>query len=148
MGRVSDELGTKVYFDTNIIIYAIEGFAAFDDQIKALLQAMDDAEISVITSELTLAEVLVKPIKDQDTTVQQLYRSFLTASPVLQMAPIARNILEEAAHLRATTKLKIPDAIHLATANLNGCDSFLTNDALFKTVGTASVKLLSDVKLI
>ena len=148
MGRVSDELGAKVYLDTNIIIYALEGFAAFDDQIKALLQAMDDGEISAITSELTLAEVLVKPIKDQDTTIQQLYRSFLTASPVLQMVPIGRNILEEAAHLRATTKLKMPDAIHLATTNLTGCDSFLSNDVLFKSVGTGSVKLLSDVSLI
>jgi predicted nucleic acid-binding protein len=148
MGRVSDELGAKVYLDTNIIIYALEGFAAFDDQIRALLQAMDDGEISAITSELTLAEVLVKPIKDQDTTIQQLYRSFLTASPVLQMASIGRNILEEAAHLRATTKLKMPDAIHLATANLTGCDSFLSNDVLFKSVGTGSVKLLSDVSLI
>ena len=58
MGRVNDELGAKVYLDTNIIIYALEGFAAFDDQIKALLQAMDDGEISAITSELTHAEVL------------------------------------------------------------------------------------------
>jgi hypothetical protein len=45
--------------------------------------------------------------------------------------------LEEAARLRAPTKLKLPDAIHLATATLNGCDCFLTNDDSFKSITTA-----------
>src|SRR5258707_761647 len=144
MGRVSAELGSTVYLDTNIIIYAIEGFTDLADQIKALLQAMDDAEISVATGELTLAEVLVKPIKDQNLTAQQAYRDFLISTPVLQVVPITRAILETAASLRATTKLKLPDAIHFATSNLSGCDSFLSNDVNFKSAGFGSVKILSE----
>ena len=34
MGRVSAELGAKVYLDTNIVIYAIEGFADLAVQIQ------------------------------------------------------------------------------------------------------------------
>jgi len=109
---------------------------------------LDDAEISAVTSELALAEVLVKPIKDQNLAAQQAYRTFLASTPVLRVAPISRDILEEAAHLRAITRLKLPDAIHLATSNQNGCDSFLSNDDLFKSVGAGNVKLLSEINLV
>lgn len=60
MGRISSELGERVYLDTNIIIYAVEGFADYADQIHALLEAMDTDEIVAVTSELTLAETLVR----------------------------------------------------------------------------------------
>jgi hypothetical protein len=45
MGRVSEELGAKVYLDTNIVIYTIEGFSDLAVQIQALLQALDGAQI-------------------------------------------------------------------------------------------------------
>ena len=116
--------------------------------MNALLQALDDGEIVAVTSELTLAEVLVKPIKDANLPVQQAYHAFLTPTPALQVIPLDKGILLEAAQLRATTKLKLPDAMHLATANLCGCDSFLTNDDAFKSVATANVKILSQISLI
>lgn len=147
MGRVSAELGQKVYLDTNIIIYAVEGFADLANQIRALLTAMDAAEIVALTSELTVAEVLVKPFKDGNQSAQQAYRTFLTPTPALQLVSVSRTILEEAARLSATTPLRLPDAIHLATANLNGCDSFLTNDDLFKRVTTINSKILSEINL-
>ncbi len=67
---------------------------------------------------------------------------------MLQVVPISNNILEAAAQLRATTKLKLPDAIHLATANLNGCDCFLTNDDSFKSVTAANIKIPSEINLV
>src|ERR1700741_3792256 len=143
MGRVSAEVGRRVYLDTNIVIYAIEGFADFAAQIQALLQALDDAQIVAVTSELTLAEALIKPLKDQNQAGQEAYQKFLTSTAALQVVPISREILEEAARLRSTSKLKLPDAIHLATATLNGCDSFLTNDDSFKSITTANIKLRS-----
>jgi predicted nucleic acid-binding protein len=124
MGRVSAALGRRVYFDTNIIIYAVEGYAALATQLNALLQALDDGEIVAVTSELTLAEVLVKPFKDGNLSVEQAYRAFLTPTPALQVVPVDGSIFLAAARLRATTSLKLPDAIHLATADRYRCDSF------------------------
>ncbi|MBN2438319.1 MAG: PIN domain nuclease [Deltaproteobacteria bacterium] len=40
----------------------------------------------------------------------------------------------EAAKPRAVNKLKIPDAMQLATGLINGADTFITNDDSFKTV--------------
>jgi predicted nucleic acid-binding protein len=147
VGKVSQELGQRVYFDANIIIYLVEGFAPFLDQLRALSTALNTGEILAITSELTLAEVLVKPLKDQLSAIQQAYKIFLTPTPALNVVAIHYAILEEAAQLRATTKLKLPDAIHLATARQQQCDSFLTNDAVFRTLNVPQVKLLSEVNL-
>ena len=148
MGQVSDELGQRIYIDTNIVIYAVEGLAYYAAQVQPLLDAMDAAEVFIVTSELTLAEVLVGPIKTQNLVIQQTYRSFLTTTAILEVAPVTRAILENAAELRATTKLKLPDAIHLATALQYQCDSFLTNDVVFKLLNLAQVKMLSDITLI
>lgn len=147
MGKVSAELGQRVYLDANIIIYAVEGFAPFLDQMRALLAAVNASEVVAITSELTVAEVLVKPLKDQQPALQQAYRTFLTPTPELEVVQVSLTVLEEAARLRATTKLKLPDAIHLATALHYQCDSFLTNDELFRVLSLPQIKLLADVNL-
>jgi predicted nucleic acid-binding protein len=92
MGKVSAELGQRVYLDANIIIYAVEGFAAFLDQMRALMLAMNAGEVTAVTSELTLAEVLVKPLKDQNPAIQQAYKTFLAPTIELEVVPISRDI--------------------------------------------------------
>jgi predicted nucleic acid-binding protein len=62
MGRVVLTLGSRFYFDTNIVIYALEDFTDQGGAIRQLFSRVDAGEIEAWTSELTLAEVLVKPI--------------------------------------------------------------------------------------
>lgn len=148
MGRVSLELGRRVCLDANIIIYAVEGFADYADEVRALLEAMDTGEIVAVTSELTVAETLVKPMKDQNPVIQQAYRTFLTPTAAMEIIPISRDILEDAARLRANTKLKLPNAIQLATALREQCDSFITNDDGFRSINLSQIKMLADVTLV
>lgn len=56
--------GSRVYLDTNIFIYAVEGYPKFQPELNVLFEAFDDGTLKAITSELTLAEVLVKPLID------------------------------------------------------------------------------------
>jgi hypothetical protein len=63
MGKVKAELGLRVYLDTNIVIYAVEGLPHYAAQVQPLLDAMDAGEVFVVSSELTLAEVLIGPLK-------------------------------------------------------------------------------------
>jgi predicted nucleic acid-binding protein len=46
----------------------------------------------------------------------------------IQMLPVTRDILEQAARSRAESTMRLPDAIHVATAQAHGCNVFLTND--------------------
>ncbi len=57
MGILETITGTRVYLDTNIFIYAVEGTAEFQDLLNDLFEAFDNGNIKAITSKLTLAEV-------------------------------------------------------------------------------------------
>lgn len=135
MGQLTDQLGTRVYLDTNIIIYALEGYETYAAPIKSLLQALTEGAIIAVTSELTVAEVLVKPKRDGSAKLEDAYRRFLLPTTSLRNSAVSREVLEAAAGIRATSTLKLPDAIHWATATIEHCDSFLTNDEGFKGFG-------------
>ena len=148
MGQLSDQLGTSVYLDTNIIIYAVEGYETHAAPIKSLLRGLTEGKINAVTSELTLAEALVKPKRDANAKLAQAYQRFLLPTTTLRNVPISREILESAAGIRAISALKLPDAIHWATAINQQCDSFLTNDEGFKSMAGVKVVLLSQLAIV
>ncbi|HZI85805.1 MAG TPA: type II toxin-antitoxin system VapC family toxin [Pyrinomonadaceae bacterium] len=148
MEQLTSQLGSRVYLDTNIVIYSVEGYTTHATRIKSLLRTMTEGKIKVMTSDLTLAEVLVKPKRDRNTKLADAYRHFLQPTDVLLNCPITREILEAAAGIRATSVLKLPDAIHFASAINHKCDSFLTNDDRFESVPGVKVVMLSQLTVI
>lgn len=138
-------LSGRVYLDTNIFIYALEGYSTFRAVLTTLFGALDRCELAAITSELTLAEVLVKPFSDRSIERERAYLQILQPSTSLQMVPVSRDVLIAAARLRAETTMKLPDAIHAATAQITGCSYFLTNDTQLKTI--PGLTILSLVEL-
>lgn len=101
MGHVTSLTGSLVYLDTNIFVYACEGFPEYADTLRELFTAIDTGTVSAVTSELTLAEVLVKPFMDGNTQLQSLYRDSIRNSSLLSVCPVTRDILIEAARLRS-----------------------------------------------
>ncbi len=145
MGLVSDLTGQQIYLDANIFIYALEGHARFARVLTDLFQAVDRGEIRIATSELTLAEVLVKPFMDGNAERQAAYQRALRNAPSRSIVPIDRAVLVEAARLRATTSLRLPDAIHVATARRSGCSTFISNDQHLRASAGLPVVVLSEV---
>jgi predicted nucleic acid-binding protein len=143
MGILNLIQGSRVYLDTNVFIYALEGYAAFRAHLTDLFGAIDRGDLKAVTSELTLAEVLVRPFIQQNEAQQQLYAQMLRTSESLATVPITREILIEAARLRATSDLRLPDAIHVATAHLTGCETLVTNDLHLNAAPGIAVVLLS-----
>ena len=101
-------------------------------------------EIAITSSELTLLESLVLPLRNNNTELVSDYTQLLLESEV-QLLPISLTVLRDAAQLRATTSLKTPDAIHAATALSQNCSFFLTNDSGFRNVPSLPVVVLRDV---
>jgi len=101
-------------------------------------------EIEIVTSELTLLETLVQPIKQNNRTLISAYETLLTKTEI-KLFPITLDILRESADLRANQNLKTPDAIHFATALTSNCKFFLTNDAAFRRIHNFNVIVLSDL---
>ena len=119
--------GARVYVDANAWIYARETDLKWDE-LRTFLFLAHSGAWKLVTSELTLAETLVWPIKSRDRSAQSAFQSQLCNAPHLLVLPITRAILVEAATLRATRGLEMPDAIHAATAKGSRCSHFLTGD--------------------
>ena len=133
--------GKKIYLDANIIIYLMEGFEPCAPILSSLLEAIEAGQITCVTSEMTVAEVLVRPFKQDATDLVKTYIDALNDIRLLTLQPIAYQTLMDAAFARAKTGMKLPDAVHVATAVQSGCDVFLTNDKGIKT--PKSLKLMS-----
>lgn len=116
-------MNQRIYLDACIVIYLIEKHPVFEEPILRRLEQSPDCQLAV--SPLLRLEVLTKPLRDQDTALVQEYEEFLSSKIWL---PIPEAIYESALQLRATFRLKTPDALHLAIAQYHGCTEFWTND--------------------
>ncbi|MEM1042770.1 MAG: PIN domain-containing protein [Bacteroidota bacterium] len=138
--------GRRVYFDSNVFIYVVEGSAVYESALRPVVRAVASGALTALTSELTLSEVLVHPLRDRDAERERSFLRVVRAHGGLAVEPVSRSVLIEAARLRAaTTALKLPDAIHAATARLHGCAVLLTNDARVRAVPNLEVLQLSEV---
>jgi predicted nucleic acid-binding protein len=144
VGELALPTAGMVYLDAAAVIYSVEQIAPYDGLLAPLWQAASAAQFVVVSSELTLLEVLVKPVREGKQQLVQRYRTLLTATSEVHLAPIDRAILDEATRIRASHALKTPDAIHAATALRLGCALFVTNDPAFRRVPGLPVTVLDD----
>jgi predicted nucleic acid-binding protein len=135
LGSVAKTVGPRVYLDSNFFIYALEDVEPWARIARKILIALDAGECVAVTSELSLAECLVKPLELGREEVAKAYLGLLTDRRSLSVVPVTREILVEAARLRATSRIKLPDAIHASTALQGKCSSFVTNDDRLKIEG-------------
>jgi predicted nucleic acid-binding protein len=89
-------------------------------------------------------ETLVKPVREGDTLLAQLFRALLHAQEV-RLIPATLSLWEHAAHLRAHTGLQTPDALHAATALDAASTLCITNDRGLRRVEGLLVILLDDL---
>jgi predicted nucleic acid-binding protein len=132
MGIRRDIKGKRVYFDTNVFIYLVEGYAAFQTSLNEIRESILHQEAEIFTSELTLCEVLVLPFRSNNTEVVNIYRQLIEESGVFTLLPTKRETYIRASLIRAQMGLKMADAIHMATAVEYGCEVFVSNDTGLK----------------
>lgn len=128
----------RIYCDTNLFIVAVERRGPVSDAIWKLIERAGEGRRPLITSELTIAEALVGPLAEHRSpttpgatpiTTGATYLDVLTNTRGIELVPVDRSILVLAAYQRAESKaIKLPDAIHLATAESPSCTHFITGD--------------------
>ncbi len=117
---------SRIFWDTNLFIYLFEGADEEAERVAALRRRMIERRDQLLTSTLTLGEILVKPVDAGRKDLARRYTQAIeTAAAIL---PFDRAAARAFAEIRRDRSIRPPDAIQLACAAAVGTDLFLTND--------------------
>lgn len=111
-----------------------------------MLHDIESGRVEGIASELSLIELTVHPLRLGRQDVADDYELLLTHFPHLTLAPVTREVLLEAAALRAAYGLRAPDAIHVASAVHFRATAVVTNDASWCRVREVRVIALAQYR--
>ena len=137
----------SVAVDTAIFIYFIDENPRFLPEILPLFEEADQGTRELITSAMTLLEVMVVPFRAGNRLLAERYEALLTRSRGIRLVELSHDQLRAAAQLRAATSVKTPDALQLVAAIGAGCTTFLTNDRRLPPVpGLRILELASYVR--
>jgi predicted nucleic acid-binding protein len=134
-----------VAVDTAVFIYLIEEHPVHLVAARSLFLAADQGEVELVTSALTLLEVLVVPYRSGDQSLASRYEAILTNSRGVRLVEIDRVQLRAAAQLRAAYGPRTPDALQMAAALTTRCSALVTNDRRYPSVPGLPIVQLPDL---
>lgn len=114
--------------DTAPLIYVLEDHHSFAPLFEGLFEAADRGWLQIAISTITVAELLVGPLKQGRDALAKRYEKALGA---FDLVPVTVEISVTAARLRASTGLRLPDALQAATALEVGAAALVTHDRDF-----------------
>jgi predicted nucleic acid-binding protein len=144
----------RIYLDSNVFIDALEAQPTDADPAIELLTELARHPRRAVTSELTLAEVLVRPERERLKRLKRDYLELLVFSKIIDLRPVSRSILLESVRYRAAAhpdkpdpaadrRNFLPDAIHVVTAVDAGARFFVARDNRIR-VPIGMVRLAAD----
>jgi predicted nucleic acid-binding protein len=120
-----------VYIDSNLLIALFEANLPDAESLTRAFAVLTGSH-TVVTSELTLSEVLVAPWRLGDSALADIYLSLFDRPDLIEAIPVTRDVLLQAARLRSASALRLPDAIHVATASIAACSAMVSSDKRLK----------------
>ena len=146
MGWVDELKGHIVGLDTAPLIHYTEKSKLYFDVVKPFFRRIGHNDFTVVTSIVSLLEVLVIPKRRSDIKLAQTYRDILLDTEGLETVYLKQEIAEEAARLRAFHKIRTPDSIQMATAIKMNATYFLTNDLRLPSLPELKIITLDELK--
>ena len=117
---------SRIFWDTNLFIYLFEDRGPRGKRVADLRRRMLDRHDELVTSALTLAEILVKPVRlGREDLCRQYEQAITRGAVVVSFDP---STARQYAEIRKDTGIKAPDAFQLACAATARVDLFITND--------------------
>jgi predicted nucleic acid-binding protein len=130
-----------IYWDTTCWLAWLNGegtevwSASVVEGIKDVVEEAENNKVILFTSTITRAEIFeAKLSQEQKDKYSKLLRrhNVTQVEPSIRVMDRASQIREYHSNQREKRRISTPDAIHLATAMLNGADEFQTMDGLRK----------------
>ena len=136
--------GANVYLDANVLIYVLAGDPDWGSVSRDFLVACAEGEYRAFISDAVRAEVLVGPYRSGDRQALEAARRLVDDPDLFVLLPHTSEDFRLSAQLRGEQGLAFIDALHVATAQNNGCDVLLTNDRRLLTAGIPWIAGLRD----
>lgn len=145
MGLIHKLKKKNIFLDTAPLIYYIEENKRYSSVLNKLFLDNSKGEFLFQTSVITLLEVLVLPMRQNEIQLVEQYQNILCNSPSIDVFDLNVEIAKQAASYRAKYGLKTPDSIQVATAIYASSDYFITNDIRLKAVKEIEVLVLDEL---
>jgi len=131
---------SRIFWDTNLFIYLFEDYGALSKATAELRVRMLSRGDQLLTSTLTLGEILVKPMEKGDVELCDRYESALTTAAI--MLPFDTRAARIYAGLRTDRSLRAPDVMQLSCAAAAGVDLFVTNDSRLQQKQVSGIQFI------
>ena len=105
---------SRIFWDTNLFVYLIEDSGDLSERVVDLRTRMLARGDELITSSLTLGEILVKPVETGDAALASQYEQALAGGSTI--ISFDQNAARRFAAIRVDRNIHPPDAIQLACA--------------------------------
>jgi predicted nucleic acid-binding protein len=117
--------------DSAPIIYVLEDHPQLAPRFEPVFAAHAAGRLRLAVSTITLAEVLTGPLAAGQEALADRYRRTLLTWLVVE---VDAEVAERAARIRAAHRLRLPDAIQVASALAIGADALVTHDRDFTRI--------------
>lgn len=134
---------SRIYWDSMLLIYFLENHPVFEPRVRSLLSRSHKRGDSLFTSYLALGEIMAGVEKSGRKEAAATVRIALEEMGFCFL-PFNENAVAPFSKLRAHTRLKAPDAIHLACAASAGIDLYFTGDTQLFKLDVPGIQFIAD----
>jgi predicted nucleic acid-binding protein len=130
MGRFTERLSQFpiIGLDTSIFIYHFEKNPTYLSLTHQLFSMIESGDLLGVTSTITLMEIIVRPLDLGRQDIARKYEALLVNFPNLDVIDLDRDIIRQAARLRAEYKIRPPDTLQVSACLSHAAKAFITND--------------------
>ena len=136
---------TRIYWDSMLFIYMLEGNPVFSPKVRKILEQMVVRGDFFCTSVFSIGEILTGPRRRGSAAdVDAVMRYFLSGA--VEVLPFTERTADRYSVIRSTNRVSQADGIHLASAAEAGVDLFLTNDNDLRKLSIPGIKFFADLQ--
>ena len=136
---------TRVYWDSMLFIYMLEANPIFGPKVRRILnQVVRRGGVAICTSVFSIGEILTGPRKRGSISGVDAVKKYLLSGAV-EILPFNEATADRYSVIRAASRVRQTDAIHLASAAEIGTDIFFTNDAELRKLTVPGIKFFADL---
>jgi len=134
----------RIFWDTNLFIYLFEKNAEWSRSVVASREKMLVRGDHLVTSWLTVGEVLTKPKEMRNAVLEKSYLNFFQSGAV-ELVAFESEAAKRYAEIRSRERVKPADAIQLACAAAAGTDLFVTNDNRLSSLVVPGITFITGI---